>query len=110
MGLNISVFNIFPAVTYRGLLRMGMLGLVVGISKFLLRLRVDISDSFAVPLDDLLIGIFLLALGFSLFILSKWLFNYFEAKIKGFIVEMENSASELVDYAIKTRQEKVVVK
>lgn len=91
-------------------LLLGMLGLVVGISKVLLRLRINISDNFADAFNDFVIGIFLLALGLSLFILSKWLFNYFEAKIKGFIVEMENSASELVDYAIKTRQEKVVLK
>ena len=32
-----------------------------------------------------------------------WLFNYFTSKVTSFSVEMENSASELVDYFIKQR-------
>ena len=34
---------------------------------------------------------------------AVWLFNYFTGKVDGFIVEMDNSASELVDYFIKNR-------
>ena len=34
---------------------------------------------------------------------AVWLFNYFTSKVTSFSVEMENSASELVDYFIKQR-------
>jgi biopolymer transport protein ExbB/biopolymer transport protein TolQ len=34
---------------------------------------------------------------------AVWLFNYFTGKVDGFVVEMDNSASELVDYFIKNR-------
>ncbi len=34
---------------------------------------------------------------------AVWLFNYFMGKVDGFIVEMDNSASELIDYFLKNR-------
>jgi len=34
---------------------------------------------------------------------AVWLFNYFTGKVDGFIVEMDNSASELIDYFLKNR-------
>jgi len=35
---------------------------------------------------------------------AVWIFNYFTNKVTSFSVEMENSASELVDYFIKQRK------
>jgi biopolymer transport protein ExbB/biopolymer transport protein TolQ len=43
------------------------------------------------------------ALGLLVAVPAVWLFNYFTGKVDGFIVEMDNSASELVDYFIKNR-------
>ena len=37
---------------------------------------------------------------------AVWLFNYFTGKVDGFVVEMDNSAAELVDYFIKQRGKK----
>lgn len=34
---------------------------------------------------------------------AVWLFNYFSGKVEGFVVEMDNSASELIDYFLKNR-------
>ncbi len=34
---------------------------------------------------------------------AVWLFNYFTGKVEGFVVEMDNSASELIDYFLKSR-------
>ncbi len=34
---------------------------------------------------------------------AVWLFNFFMGKVDGFIVEMDNSASELIDYFLKSR-------
>ena len=43
------------------------------------------------------------AFGIGVAVPAVWLFNYFTGKVDGFIVEMDNSASELVDYFIKNR-------
>ncbi|HLA94498.1 MAG TPA: MotA/TolQ/ExbB proton channel family protein [Pyrinomonadaceae bacterium] len=47
----------------------------------------------------------LVATAFGIFVAvpAVWLFNYFTNKVTSFSVEMENSASELVDYFIKQR-------
>jgi len=48
-------------------------------------------------------ALFTTALGLLVAVPAVWLFNYFTGKVDGFIVEMDNSASELVDYFIKNR-------
>jgi len=48
-------------------------------------------------------ALFTTALGLVVAVPAVWLFNYFTGKVDGFIVEMDNSASELVDYFIKHR-------
>ena len=48
-------------------------------------------------------ALFTTALGLLVAVPAGWLFNYFTGKVDGFIVEMDNSASELVDYFIKNR-------
>ena len=41
------------------------------------------------------------AFGIGVAVPAVWLFNYFTNKVTSFGVEMENSASELVDYFLK---------
>lgn len=48
-------------------------------------------------------ALFTTALGLLVAVPAVWLFNYFTSKVDGFLVEMDNSASELVDYFIKNR-------
>ena len=48
-------------------------------------------------------ALFTTALGLLVAIPAVWLFNYFTGKVDGFVVEMDNSASELGDYFIKNR-------
>jgi biopolymer transport protein ExbB/biopolymer transport protein TolQ len=45
----------------------------------------------------------LVATAFGLFVAvpAVWAFNYFTTKVEGFTVEMDNSASELIDYMAK---------
>lgn len=43
------------------------------------------------------------AFGIGVAIPAVWLFNYFTNKVTSFSVEMENSASELIDYFIRQR-------
>jgi len=59
-------------------------------------------------LTDLNIGILdgcdrLGPFGIAVAVPAVWMFNYFTNKVTSFGVEMENSASELVDYFIKQR-------
>lgn len=50
----------------------------------------------------------LVATAFGLFVAipAVWMYNYFTGKIESFVVEMDNSSSELVDYFLKRRAEK----
>ena len=47
----------------------------------------------------------LVATAFGLFVAvpAVWMYNYFTSKIESFVVEMDNSASELIDYFLKRR-------
>ncbi len=47
------------------------------------------------------------AFGIAVAVPAVWLFNYFTNKVTSFSVEMENSASELVDYFIKQRTKRL---
>ncbi len=47
------------------------------------------------------------AFGIAVAVPAVWLFNYFTNKVTSFGVEMENSASELVDYFIKQRNKRL---
>jgi biopolymer transport protein ExbB/biopolymer transport protein TolQ len=43
------------------------------------------------------------ALSLAVAVPAVWMFNYFTGKVDGFVIEMENSSSELIDYFIKNR-------
>ncbi|HZB43901.1 MAG TPA: MotA/TolQ/ExbB proton channel family protein, partial [Pyrinomonadaceae bacterium] len=43
------------------------------------------------------------AIGLGVAVPAVWAFNYFSGKVDGFIIEMDNSASELIDYFLKNR-------
>jgi len=46
------------------------------------------------------------AIGLFVAIPAVWMYNYFTGKIESFIVEMDNSGSELVDYFLRRRSTK----
>ena len=50
----------------------------------------------------------LVTTAFGLFVAvpAVWMYNYFTSKIESFVVEMDNSSSELVDYFLKRRAAK----
>ncbi len=43
------------------------------------------------------------AIGLLVAVPAVWMYNYFTARIESFVVEMDNSSSELVDYFLKKR-------
>ncbi|HEV8132432.1 MAG TPA: MotA/TolQ/ExbB proton channel family protein [Acidobacteriota bacterium] len=48
----------------------------------------------------------LITTAFGLFVAvpAVWMYNYFTGKIESFVVEMDNSSSELIDYFLKQRE------
>lgn len=50
----------------------------------------------------------LVATAFGLFVAvpAVWMYNYFTGKVESFVVEMDNSGSELIDYFLKRRAQK----
>lgn len=49
----------------------------------------------------------LVATAFGIFVAvpAVWMFNYFTSRVDSFVIEMENSSSELIDYFLKKRGE-----
>ena len=45
------------------------------------------------------------AVGLFVAIPAVWMYNYFTGKIESFIVEMDNSGSELIDYFLRRRSQ-----
>lgn len=46
------------------------------------------------------------ALGLAVAVPAVWLFNYFVSKVDNFVVEMDNSSAELIDFFLKQRGKK----
>jgi len=43
------------------------------------------------------------AFGLIVAVPAVWMYNYFSSKVESFVVEMDNSSSELIDYFLKQR-------
>ncbi|CAN5793652.1 hypothetical protein BH20ACI4_BH20ACI4_10820 [soil metagenome] len=81
----------------------GLFGTVVGIIGAFQALRTDETAGIGAVGGSIAEALVATAFGIGVAIPAVWLFNYFTNKVTSFSVEMENSASELVDYFIKQR-------
>ena len=81
----------------------GLFGTVFGIINAFRGMKNAESAGIAAVAGGISEALFTTALGLLVAVPAVWLFNYFTGKVDGFIVEMDNSASELVDYFIKNR-------
>ena len=81
----------------------GLLGTVFGIINAFRGMKNAESAGIAAVAGGISEALFTTALGLLVAVPAVWLFNYFTGKVDGFVVEMDNSASELVDYFIKNR-------
>src|SRR5215471_9534 len=81
----------------------GLFGTVFGIINAFQGMRSAESAGIAAVAGGISEALFTTALGLLVAVPAVWLFNYFTGKVDGFVVEMDNSASELVDYFIKNR-------
>jgi biopolymer transport protein ExbB/TolQ len=81
----------------------GLFGTVFGIINAFQGMKNAETAGIAAVAGGISEALFTTALGLLVAVPAVWLFNYFTGKVDGFIVEMDNSASELVDYFIKNR-------
>jgi biopolymer transport protein ExbB/biopolymer transport protein TolQ len=81
----------------------GLFGTVVGIIGAFQALRANQTAGIGAVGGAIAEALVATAFGIAVAIPAVWLFNYFTNKVTSFGVEMENSASELVDYFIKQR-------
>lgn len=81
----------------------GLFGTVYGILHAFQNMKNAESAGIAAVAGGISEALITTALGLVVAVPAVWLFNYFTGKVDGFIVEMDNSASELVDYFLKSR-------
>ncbi|HEY0004157.1 MAG TPA: MotA/TolQ/ExbB proton channel family protein [Pyrinomonadaceae bacterium] len=81
----------------------GLFGTVFGIINAFRGMKNAESAGIAAVAGGISEALFTTALGLAVAVPAVWLFNYFTGKVDGFVVEMDNSASELIDYFIKNR-------
>lgn len=81
----------------------GLFGTVVGIIGAFIRLASNESAGIGLVGGAIAEALVATAFGIGVAVPAVWLFNYFTNKVTSFGVEMENSASELIDYFLKQR-------
>jgi biopolymer transport protein ExbB/biopolymer transport protein TolQ len=81
----------------------GLFGTVFGIINAFQGMKSAESAGISAVAGGIAEALFTTAIGLAVAVPAVWLFNYFTGKVDGFIVEMDNSASELIDYFIKNR-------
>lgn len=79
----------------------GLLGTVIGIIDAFAKIQEHGATGLTAVSGGISEALVTTALGLFVAIPAVMMFNYFNAKIKAFDVEMQNSSSELVDYFLK---------
>lgn len=82
----------------------GLFGTVVGIIGAFVRLASNESAGIGLVGGAIAEALVATAFGIGVAVPGVWLFNYFTNKVTSFGVEMENSASELIDYFLKQQK------
>lgn len=81
----------------------GLFGTVFGIINAFQGMKNAESAGIAAVAGGISEALYTTALGLLVAVPAVWLFNYFTSKVDGFVIEMDNSASELIDYFLKNR-------
>jgi biopolymer transport protein ExbB/biopolymer transport protein TolQ len=81
----------------------GLFGTVYGILHAFQSMKNAESAGIAAVAGGISEALITTALGLVVAVPAVWLFNYFTGKVDSFVVEMDNSASELIDYFLKSR-------
>jgi biopolymer transport protein ExbB/biopolymer transport protein TolQ len=80
----------------------GLLGTVVGIINSFQGMALTGSGGIGAVSAGIAEALVATAFGLFVAIPAVWAFNWFTSKVEGFTVEMDNSASELIDYMAKS--------
>ena len=81
----------------------GLFGTVFGIINAFTGMKSAESAGIGAVAGGIAEALIATAIGLGVAIPAVWAFNYFTGKVDGFVVEMDNSASELIDYFLKNR-------
>ena len=82
----------------------GLYGTVVGIINAFQGISTEKSTGLGAVAGGISEALVATAIGLFVAIPAVWMFNYFNEKVQGFTVEMDNAASELIDYFKKRTQ------
>lgn len=82
----------------------GLFGTVVGIITAFQEMRNAESAGIAAIAGGISEALFTTAFGLLVAIPAVWAFNYFSSRVDNFVVEMDNSSAELIDYFLKQRR------
>jgi biopolymer transport protein ExbB/TolQ len=81
----------------------GLFGTVFGIISAFQGMRSAESAGIGAVAGGISEALITTAISLAVAVPAVWLFNYFTGKVDGFVVEMDNSASELIDYFLRSR-------
>ncbi|MGI8495372.1 MAG: MotA/TolQ/ExbB proton channel family protein [Pyrinomonadaceae bacterium] len=79
----------------------GLFGTTVGIINAFQGMKAEETAGIAAVAGGISEALVTTAFGIAVAVPAVWLFNYFTNKVSSFGIEMDNSASELIDYFIK---------
>lgn len=81
----------------------GLFGTVVGIINSFQSMKTSEGTGIGAVAGGISEALIETAFGLIVAVPAVWAFNYFNNKVESFIVEMDNSSSELIDYFLKQR-------
>jgi biopolymer transport protein ExbB/TolQ len=81
----------------------GLFGTVVGIVNAFQGLKLAESAGIGAVAGGIAEALITTAFGIFVALPGVWMFNYFSSRVDSFVIEMENSSSELIDYFLKRR-------
>ncbi len=84
----------------------GLFGTTVGIINAFQGMTAGETTGLAAVAGGISEALVATAMGLFVAVPAVWMYNYFTTKIDSFVVEMDNSSSELIDYFLKQRSDK----
>jgi biopolymer transport protein ExbB/TolQ len=84
----------------------GLFGTVFGIINAFQGMKSAESAGISAVAGGIAEALFTTAFGLLVAVPAVWLFNYFVSKVDNFVVEMDNSSAELIDYFLRQRNRK----
>jgi biopolymer transport protein ExbB/TolQ len=81
----------------------GLFGTVFGIINAFVGMKKTASAGLSSVAGGIAEALVTTAVGLAVAVPAVWLFNYFVSKVDNFVVEMDNSSAELIDFFLKQR-------